>query len=71
MVSSYESRFLQVRSIIEKQDAELRAANANLQTVREQLASQEDIARTLSGRLEDLQKDHKEQIVEIQEKVGA
>lgn len=37
VISNYESRFLQVRSIIEKQDAEIRGAHETLETVREQL----------------------------------
>ena len=38
VISNYESRFLQVRSIIEKQDAELRQAHTNMEQLRETLA---------------------------------
>ena len=45
VISGYEQRFLQVRSIIEKQDAELRAAHGTLESLRDQLAAEEGRSR--------------------------
>ena len=42
VIENYEGRFLQVRSIIEKQDLELRAAHENLDVIRGQLAEEQD-----------------------------
>ena len=54
VINNYEQRFLQVRSIIEKQDAELRSSHLTLQGVREQLATEEAKAQTLKEKLEEL-----------------
>ena len=55
MISNYEARFLQVRTIIEKQDVELRSAHDTLSTVRNNLAEEETLTKTLKERIEELQ----------------
>ena len=52
VISNYESRFLQVRAIIEKQDAELRAAHSTLEAVRGQLQTEEAKGQQLRERLD-------------------
>ena len=52
VIANYESKFLQVRSIIEKQDSELRQAHSSLQEVRESLQTEEARTRTLQERIE-------------------
>ena len=52
VIANYESKFLQVRSIIEKQDSELRQAHSSLQEVRESLQTEEARTRTFQERIE-------------------
>ena len=52
MITNYESRFLQVRSIIEKQDAELRAAHSTLDSVRAQLKTEEQKGALMRERMQ-------------------
>jgi len=54
VINNYEQRFLQVRSIIEKQDAELKSSYLTLQGVREQLATEEAKTQTLKEKIEEL-----------------
>ena len=65
VLSNYESRFLQVRTIIEKQDAEIRSSHETLETVREQLASEEAKTRELTAHIETLSKENREQLAHL------
>ena len=69
VITNYEERFLQVRSIIERQDAELRAAHTTLETVRDQLATEEDRGRSLQAQIEDIQRESKTALNEINARV--
>ena len=62
MISNYESRFLQVRSIIEKQDAEVKTANASLTQVRENLVAEEDKSRKLQEKIDEMKREFKSEI---------
>jgi hypothetical protein len=46
-LESYESRFISVRGLIEKQDAELKDSYAKINELRERLANEEDRASKL------------------------
>ena len=69
VISNYESRFLQVRAIIEKQDAELRAAHSTLEAVRGQLQTEETKGEQLRERLEAQELQSKANLEELHAKV--
>lgn len=54
MLESYEKRFFGVRSLIEKQDTELKESFVRINELREKLAEEEDKTRKLEGQLTDL-----------------
>lgn len=64
MISNYESRFLQVRSIIEKQDAEMKAAQSTLESLRDQLASEEQKSRSLRDRIAEMERSYRSSLEE-------
>ena len=68
VIESYEQRFLQVRGIIEKQDAELRDTCGTLDKVREQLAHEEAQVRVLQSEMENLKLAQKTEIAELLER---
>ena len=69
VISNYESRFLQVRAIIEKQDAELRAAHSTLEAVRGQLQTEEAKGHQLRERLDAQELQSKANMEELHAKV--
>ena len=54
MLESYEKRFFGVRSLIEKQDTELKESFARINELREKLADEEDKTRKLESQITDL-----------------
>ena len=69
VISNYESRFLQVRAIIEKQDAELRAAHSTLEAVRGQLQTEEAKSHQLREQLDAQELQSKANMEELHAKV--
>jgi len=54
LLESYEKRFFGVRSLIEKQDTELKESFARINELREKLADEEDKTRKLESQITDL-----------------
>ena len=65
VLESYESRFISVRGLIEKQDAELKDSFAKINELRERLANEEDRALKLEHQIQDLTLTNRGEVAEI------